>query len=131
MHLTFRSRQALAHTGPRPSFKSIGAEVLLLASLPGPRHYRPLAITLSSPLMSFDFNTAFRLDGMVAIVTGGGSGIGRSTSLAMAQAGATVAVVDRDAAAAEAVAREIAGQGGRSFAHTADVSDEARVEQLF
>ena len=81
--------------------------------------------------MSQDYQNAFRLDGSVAIVTGGGSGIGRSTCLAMAQAGATVAVIDRDGAAAEAVAREIAEQGGSASAHEADVSDEAAVEKLF
>ena len=81
--------------------------------------------------MSFDFNAAFRLDGLVAIVTGGGSGIGKSTCIALAQAGASVAVVDRDGAAAEMVAREIAEQNGKAFAHAADVSDETAVEQLF
>ena len=81
--------------------------------------------------MNFDFDTAFRLDGSVALVTGGGSGIGRSTCLAMAKAGATVAVIDRDGPAAEAVAREIAGQGGKGTAHPVDVSDESAVEALF
>ena len=81
--------------------------------------------------MSQDYQNAFRLDGSVAIVTGGGSGIGKSTCLAMAQAGATIAVVDRDGSAAEAVAREITGQGGSASAHAADVSDEATVEGIF
>ncbi|MBL8906413.1 MAG: glucose 1-dehydrogenase [Rhizobiales bacterium] len=74
---------------------------------------------------------AFRLDGSVALVTGGGSGIGKETCIAMAQAGATVRVIDRDGAAADAVAAEIAGQGGRACADAADVSDEAAVENLF
>ena len=81
--------------------------------------------------MSQDYLNAFRLDGSLAIVTGGGSGIGKSTSIAMAQAGASVAVVDRDGAAAEAVAAEIDGQGGEASAHAVDVSDEAAVENLF
>ncbi|MBL8893420.1 MAG: glucose 1-dehydrogenase [Rhizobiales bacterium] len=81
--------------------------------------------------MSQDYQNAFRLDGSVAIVTGGGSGIGKETCLAMAHAGATVAVIDRDGSAAEAVAREIAEQGGSASSHAADVSDEAAVESLF
>jgi gluconate 5-dehydrogenase/2-deoxy-D-gluconate 3-dehydrogenase len=64
-----------------------------------------------------------RLDGRVALVTGGGAGIGRATAQALAQAGAQVAVTDIDLAAAEAVAAEI----GRGEAHRLDVVDEAAV----
>lgn len=78
--------------------------------------------------MRFSFEKAFRLDGSVAAVTGGGSGIGRATCLALAQAGATVAVIDRDGAAAQAVAKEIVEAGGKALNHEGDVSDEATVE---
>ena len=63
-------------------------------------------------------------------MTGGGSGIGRATCLAMAQSGATVAVIDRDGAAAQAVATEIAEEGGQALSHEGDVSDEATVETI-
>ena len=49
----------------------------------------------------------FRLDGKVALVTGGGSGIGRATSAALAGADAAVAILDIDLTRAETVAREI------------------------
>ena len=66
----------------------------------------------------------FRLDGAVAVVTGGGNGIGRATVLALAEAGATVAIVDREQAAGEAVAREVKAAGGEAWALAADVSRE-------
>jgi NAD(P)-dependent dehydrogenase (short-subunit alcohol dehydrogenase family) len=49
------------------------------------------------------------LDGHTAIVTGGGAGIGAATCRLLAALGASVAVLDRDGAAARAVADEIGG----------------------
>jgi NAD(P)-dependent dehydrogenase (short-subunit alcohol dehydrogenase family) len=70
----------------------------------------------------------FRLDGKVAIVTGGGSGIGRATAAAFAGAGAAVAILDLDPARAEAAAEEIAAGGRPVSAHQADVTDKDSVE---
>ena len=67
------------------------------------------------------------LSGKVALVTGGGNGIGAACCRAFAKAGARVAVIDRDAAAAESVAREI---GGGARAHALDVSDGAAFARL-
>jgi NAD(P)-dependent dehydrogenase (short-subunit alcohol dehydrogenase family) len=68
------------------------------------------------------------LQGKVAVVTGGGSGIGRSTALALARNGAKVHVADIDAARARAVAVEIEAAGGSALAHALDVSDPESVE---
>ena len=55
------------------------------------------------------------LNGRVAVVTGGGSGIGRGIALGLAAEGMTVAVADIQAASAEAVAAEIESAGGRAL----------------
>jgi 3-hydroxybutyrate dehydrogenase len=65
------------------------------------------------------------LSGRSALVTGGGSGIGRACALRLAAAGAAVLVVDRNVAAAEAVAAEA---GGR--AEGIDLADPAAVDRL-
>jgi NAD(P)-dependent dehydrogenase (short-subunit alcohol dehydrogenase family) len=69
-----------------------------------------------------------RLDGKVALVTGGGSGIGRATAEAPAGAGAAAAILDIDPTRAETAAREIASGGGVATAHPADVTDKSSVE---
>jgi NAD(P)-dependent dehydrogenase (short-subunit alcohol dehydrogenase family) len=66
------------------------------------------------------------LNGKVALITGGASGIGRASALRFAAAGARVALADlQDAAMAEVVA---AVGDGRALAVSADVTDEAQVE---
>ena len=69
-----------------------------------------------------------RLEGKVAVVTGGGSGIGRATALLFAAEGAAVAVIDVRADAARETAGAIIEQDGKAIAITADVSDPVAVQ---
>jgi 3-oxoacyl-[acyl-carrier protein] reductase len=67
-----------------------------------------------------------KLDGKVALVTGGGSGIGEAICVALADEGARVAVVDVNREAAELAAGLVASKG---LAVEADVSDSAAVDR--
>lgn len=64
----------------------------------------------------------FSLDGRVAVVTGGSSGIGRAVAGALAGAGASVVVVARVEAALTATVRELEAHGGRAAWVSGDLS---------
>lgn len=68
---------------------------------------------------------AGRLQGKVAFVTGGGSGIGAATAQRFAQEGATVVVCGRRREQLDETVARIESAGGKAEAVVADVSDEA------
>ena len=71
------------------------------------------------------------LNGLTALVTGGGTGIGRAISIGLARCGAVVVVnYSRSKDDATETVRQINGAGGRAMAVQADVTDEAQVERL-
>ncbi|MEO6840436.1 MAG: glucose 1-dehydrogenase [Bradyrhizobium sp.] len=70
------------------------------------------------------------LDGKIALVTGGASGIGRATAVAMAREGARVAVADRSEESAAATVALINAAGGQAIAIGGDVTGEADVTAM-
>lgn len=68
--------------------------------------------------------TQLRLQGKVALVTGGGTGIGAATAIRFAQEGATVVVCGRRQAPLDEVVAQIQAAGGKGEAVQVDVSDE-------
>ena len=69
----------------------------------------------------------FRVDGRVAVVTGGAQGIGWAAAQSLHEAGATVVILDRDGPAAQQAATNLPG----SQALTLDVSEPAAIERVF
>lgn len=69
--------------------------------------------------------TTFRLDGKVALVTGGNRGIGLAVARAFVRAGARVALGARDRARSAAAVAELRALGGEAIALPLDVRDDA------
>ena len=72
-----------------------------------------------------------QLDGKVAIITGGGTGIGKGIAKAFVDEGCTVVIGARDAARLEATAAELSSAGGTVVAIQTDVRNEEQVISLF
>ena len=70
------------------------------------------------------------LDGRGAVVTGGGRGIGAAVARALSKSGAHVLVAARTSAEIEKIAAELRARGGKAWAASCDVTDEASVKRL-
>lgn len=73
---------------------------------------------------------AGRMDGRVAIITGGGHGIGKAYAVRLAGEGANVVIAELDGAAGAAVALELTAQGCTVIAVQTDVADETSVNYM-
>jgi NAD(P)-dependent dehydrogenase (short-subunit alcohol dehydrogenase family) len=72
----------------------------------------------------------FKLDGRVAVVVGGTSGIGRAISLGLADVGADVVATARRQEQVDDTANEIEARGRQTLRITSDVSDRPPLEKL-
>ncbi len=72
----------------------------------------------------------FGLDGLIAVIAGGGGGIGSALAEAFAGAGANVVVAGRTPESLDVTMERIAAAGGQGLAVVADATDEADAERL-
>jgi NAD(P)-dependent dehydrogenase (short-subunit alcohol dehydrogenase family) len=71
-----------------------------------------------------------RIDGKVAVVTGGGEGIGRGIAHRFAKEGARLLIAEIDPERGERVAAELADLGAEAVFQPTDVKDQAQVEAM-
>ena len=74
--------------------------------------------------------TVKKLQGQVAIITGGGRGIGAAAGHLLAAAGAAIVLTARSDDQIEAVAREIRGAGAKAIAVPCDVANPDQIEEV-
>ena len=72
----------------------------------------------------------FSLDGLVALVPGGGGGIGSALAVALAGAGANVVVGGRTRESLDTTVSQVEAAGGEGLAVVADATDEADADRL-
>lgn len=73
---------------------------------------------------------ARKLQGQVALITGGGRGIGAAAAELLAQVGASLVLTARSEEEIDAVAARIRRAGGKAIAVTCDVSDFGQIEEV-
>jgi len=73
---------------------------------------------------------AFRLDGRVAFVSGGGGAIGSALAVALGSAGAKVAVADINQGLADAAAERVRAAGAECIALAGDITSEAEAQRV-
>lgn len=72
----------------------------------------------------------FRLDGKVAVVTGGGSGIGQAIARCFAASGAVVHILELNEEAGQGTVKDITAAGGKAQVHGVNVADQAAVVEV-
>jgi len=73
----------------------------------------------------------FRLDGKIALITGGGSGIGQAIAFRFAAHGAKILVLDLNEGAAEGTCEKIRSEGGQASYRICDVTNQSAVKSAF
>jgi NAD(P)-dependent dehydrogenase (short-subunit alcohol dehydrogenase family) len=73
----------------------------------------------------------FRLDGKIAVITGGGSGIGKAIAIVFAKQGAIVHIIELTEEHAKDAADEIKQSGGSVFTHGCNVASQKEVTTTF
>jgi 3-oxoacyl-[acyl-carrier protein] reductase len=86
---------------------------------------------MSEPQVMPDSAVARDLEGQVAFVTGGATGIGLAVARRLAAAGATVAIFNRNAERAEAAVAALRAAGGGAHAFAADIANTESVDRAF